>query len=164
MKGTPFILLGVGGSIGFVAGNIFLATKVMESEKMRSALADIISDKVSKLIFDEQKIKHPTKISYRDYYNSRNRSKVNYREYRNPRSTENLMFENKEDAESALDKAREIIELYGVISIADYYDCAGVSSGNYQHCHYGWTDLDTATVERASDAYTIKMPTAIKND
>ena len=109
---------------------------------MRSALADIISDKVSKL----------------------NRSKVNYCEYRNPRSTENLMFENKEDAESALDKTREIIELYGVVSIADYYDCAGVSSGNYQHCHYGWTDLDTATVERASDAYTIKMPTAIKID
>lgn len=162
MKGTTaVILLGVGGSIGFVAGNVFIATKVIESETLRHALTDIIAEKISKTIFGETKNKRPTKVSYSDYY----------RTYRSPRYTnkppvykyvaETFIFDTRGDAEKFLSDMEEIINTYGCVSVTDYYELVGFNSKSFTESKFGWTTLKSATVFRVNGGYTIKLPLAI---
>lgn len=160
MKGTSIILLGVGGSVGFVAGNIFLATKVVQSEKMRAALSDIIADKVSTIIIGESKPKRPIKVSYRDYYNKQSRNRSNNNKYK----AEELIFASRADAEEVLSKMKDIVQEYGIVSISDYYEMAGFTSTDYIDACFQWDDLENVSIERVREGYIIKLPLASRHN
>ena len=57
----------------------------------------------------------------------------------------------------------EIIDTYGIVTIADFYDLAGVT-GDYTTNNYGWTNIRNAEVVRVRDGYIIKMPKAMPID
>ena len=57
----------------------------------------------------------------------------------------------------------ELIEHYGIVSVADLYDLVGIT-GSYTDNKYGWTDIRTAQVVRVRDGYKIKLPRAIPLD
>jgi hypothetical protein len=62
-----------------------------------------------------------------------------------------------QNAEDVLARMREDIAAYGMVSVNDYYDYAGVqgdSTGN----NWGWTDLRKARVEWAGEYYVIRFP------
>ena len=54
----------------------------------------------------------------------------------------------------------DLIETYGLVSVADFYDLVGVT-GDYTDNKYGWTDLRNANVIRVRDGYMIKLPRAL---
>ena len=58
----------------------------------------------------------------------------------------------------------DIIERYGFVKVADYYDLAGVSIDNHCTNNYGWTDLRTASISRVRDRYVINLPKALPID
>lgn len=101
-----------------------------------------------------------SKVSYRSYYdnpdsrgssNSRARSVYEY---------DDIIFNSRGEAEEVLDRMDELVDLYGNVSVAEFYDLAGVSS-EYTSNKYGWTDIHTAKVVRVSgDGYMIKLPRA----
>jgi hypothetical protein len=53
---------------------------------------------------------------------------------------------------------KEIIVNYGCVSIADYYDLAGLPSNVYTNTKYGWLDLKDAKVIDSMDGYKISLP------
>ena len=53
----------------------------------------------------------------------------------------------------------DILEKYGMVSVADLYDLVGVT-GNYTDNKYGWTNLSNAEIVRVRDGYQIKLPRA----
>lgn len=166
MNSKNIILFGVGGSIGFVAGNLFLAGKVIESEKMRKALSDIICEKVDKLIFNDKASRtNGYRVSYRNYSENRNDSnRVSYRDY-NPKRhvTEEIIFDSKKDAEDILAKMNEFIDTYGFVTIADYYELCSIEKSTFRDNQYGWTNLDEMEVAHCRNGYFIKMPAAVRN-
>ena len=78
-----------------------------------------------------------------------------------PRQTrldyEDIVFETRGDAESILSMMKELIERYKVVTVADLYDLADISTDNYMSNKRGWIDLRNAEVVRIRDGYVIKL-------
>lgn len=106
--------------------------------------------------------------------NNSTASKISYRRISEGRYSENqyeprtrmgydyddIILDNRGEAEEVLSRMDELISVYGLASVADFYDLVGVS-GNYTDNKYGWTDIRNATVVRVRDGYVIKFPKAL---
>ena len=68
-----------------------------------------------------------------------------------------VVLEDRVDAETVLDTLRDILDRYKRVSAADLYDAVGVSCP-YTYNSIGWTSLDTAKVERINNGYLIDLP------
>jgi len=60
----------------------------------------------------------------------------------------NFEFDSEIDAVKFLDRMKEIVYRYGIITVSDMYDLAGKVTDNYQATKYGWVDLNSAYPER----------------
>lgn len=105
-----------------------------------------------------------SKVSYRSYYereNDRRRDTSNNR-VRSGFDYDTITFESRGDAEAVLSTLDAMLDQYEIVSVADYYDAANISTDNYMVNRYGWTNLSTARVERNRDGeYYIKLPRAM---
>ena len=77
--------------------------------------------------------------------------------------SDDIIFDNRGEAEIVLSRMDELIDTYGIVTIADLYDLAGVT-GDYTTNNYGWTNIRSAEVVRVRDGYIIKMPKAMPID
>ena len=50
----------------------------------------------------------------------------------------------------------ELIETYGMVSVADLYDLVGITC-NYTDNKYGWTSVRNAEPVRTRDGYVLKL-------
>ena len=73
-----------------------------------------------------------------------------------------VVFEHRRDAETALDGLVEVIARYGFASIADFYDLAGITCRTFSANKYGWTDIRTAKVVRVREGYIIQLPRTVQ--
>lgn len=77
---------------------------------------------------------------------------------------DNLIFETRADAEAVIEQMIDIIERYGVATVADLYDSLEMSHP-YTSNDYGWTSLRNADVIRArGGGYALKLPKALPID
>ena len=126
------------------------------------AVKDIILDAVRAFLGvngnSRGKSSSASKVSYRKYYDDRerrdsgsgNRTRSGY-EY------DDIILDNRGEAEDVLSRMDELIATYGVVSVADFYDLVGIT-GNYTDNKYGWSDIRNASVVRVRDGYMIKLP------
>lgn len=129
------------------------------------AIKDIILDAVKAVLgvngSSRGKGSTASKVSYRKYYDDRER-----RDYSGVTRTrsgyeyDDVIIENRGEAEDVLSRMDELISTYGLVSVADFYDLVGIS-GNYTDNKYGWTDIRSASVVRVRDGYMIKLPKAL---
>lgn len=129
------------------------------------AVKDIILDAVRAFLGvngnSRGKSSSASKVSYRKYYDDRerrdsgsgNRTRSGY-EY------DDIILDNRGEAEDVLSRMDELIATYGVVSVADFYDLVGIT-GNYTDNKYGWSDIRNASVVRVRDGYMIKLPKAL---
>lgn len=78
-------------------------------------------------------------------------------------SFEEVIFENRWEAEEVLDNMVAAIMEYGSVSIADYYEQVNMPS-NFTDNKYGWTNLANAAIERVGGGYLLKLPPTVKLD
>jgi len=71
-----------------------------------------------------------------------------------------IVFDNRGDAEAVLASMDELIDQFGLATIADFYELANVDSPNYTANDYGWRNIKNAQILRCRDGYIIKMPKA----
>lgn len=130
---------------------------------IKKLLYDIVNDGASMLLFgntsSSRKKTIGSNVSYRQFYDS----KV---EDRRPVSSsrfdyEDLIFESRGEAEAALSKMDEVIDVYGTVSVADLYDMCDLTAP-YTSNRYGWSNIQTAEVARLRDGgYVLKLPRAL---
>ena len=72
-------------------------------------------------------------------------------------------FDTRGEAEEVLSRLDELIEMYGLVRVADLYDLVGIT-GDYTDNKYGWKNIRNARVERTRDGYAIKLPRALLID
>ena len=78
-------------------------------------------------------------------------------------SYDNVVLDNRGEAEEVLTRMDELIETYGVVTVADLYDLVGITC-QYTDNKYGWTNIRNASVVRIREGYAIKMPKALPID
>ena len=101
-----------------------------------------------------------TKISYRNFYDQKNGGGYRGSENTKPRNSfdyEDIVFDNRGDAEAVKHEMRAALSKYGVLSVADLYDMVD-QPPPYTSNKYGWTDLSSAEVVRVHGDYMIKLP------
>lgn len=77
-----------------------------------------------------------SKVSYRKYYESNNRREYEASRLRNNYEFDDIILDNRGEAEEVLMRMNELIATYGLVSVADFYDLVGVT-GNYTDNNYG---------------------------
>lgn len=124
-----------------------------------------ISDTIDMMLYGDSRRSsraNASKISYRSYYD---------RSYDDPRSRndsfarsgysfDDIILESRGDAEQVISQMEDLIDTYGMVSVADLYDLIGISC-DYTANKYGWTNVRNAEVVRTRDGYMLKMPKAL---
>lgn len=137
---------------------------------IKKAISDIVTNGIDMMLYGEtgrSKKKSPaSKISYRSYYESDNERRRDYSSVRT-RSTyeyDDIVLDSRGEAESVLATMDELVETYGMVSVADLYEMVGVQ-GSYTDNKYGWTkNIRNASVVRVRDGYLLKLPKALPFD
>lgn len=101
-----------------------------------------------------------TNASYVSY--SRNYDRDNHRDSRTYSRDDytNIVLDDRRDAEEVLVRMDELIDDYGMVSVADLYDIIGMSMVHTDN-KYGWTNIRNATVVSVRDGYLLKLPRAV---
>ena len=135
---------------------------------VKKAISDIVTTGIDMILYGEvgrsKKNGMVSKVSYRNYYDrkdddyrySGSRARAGY-------SQDDVMVDTRGEADEILERMDELLATYGVVSIADLYDLAGLTCA-YTDNKYGWTSLRNAEVRRVRDKYIIKMPKAMPID
>ena len=133
---------------------------------IKKAISDIVTDGIDIILYGESRGKRgrstAEKISYRSYYDrndSHRRPVASYNDY----SYDSIILSSRGEAEEVLARMDELMDTYGLVSVADLKDLVGIN-GNYTDNKYGWTSIKSAEVVRVRDGYTIKMPRAVPID
>lgn len=133
---------------------------------MKKAVSDVVTNGIDMILYGEtgrnrKNSGRASKVSYRDYYkrdddrrsSERSRIQTGY-------DYDDIVLDNRGEAEDVLSRMDELIDTYGIVSVADLYDLVGIS-GNYTDNKYGWTDIRSARVVPVRDGYLIKLPRAL---
>ena len=138
---------------------------------LKKAISDVVTNGIDILLYGESRGRNrqdrstADRVSYRNYYNgnsydSSNKSNIaklnNY-------SYDDIILNNRGEAEDVLLRMDELMDQYGLVRIADLYDLVGIT-GNYTDNKYGWTNIRNAEIVRVRDGYMIKMPRAVPID
>ena len=70
------------------------------------------------------------------------------------------MLESRGEAEEVITRMDELIETYGVVSVADLYDLVGKTC-EYTDNKYGWTNVRNAEPIRVRDGWMLRLPKAL---
>ncbi|MCI8992248.1 MAG: hypothetical protein HFG80_05895 [Eubacterium sp.] len=132
---------------------------------LKKAISDIVTNGIDMILYGEtgrtKKSGTASKVSYRSYYDRQDER----RDYGSIRTRtgydyDDIVLDNRGEAEEVLSRMDELISTYGLVSVADFYDLVGVT-GNYTDNKYGWTNIRSASVVRVRDGYMIKLPRAL---
>lgn len=134
---------------------------------IKKAISDIVTNGIDMLLYGETgRSRHKTNasvVSYRNYYDSRREERYSSSRTRTGYSYDDVVLETRGEAEDVLSRMDELIDTYGVVSVADLYDLVGISC-NYTDNKYGWTNLRNAEPVRVRDGYMLKLPKALPID
>lgn len=136
----------------------------------KKAISDIIKNGIDMLLYGSTGRSRDSiagKISYSGYYNGdrrdSDRRQLSNTQGRTRYSYDDIFFDTRGEAEEVLSRMDELIEMYGLVRVADLYDLVGIT-GDYTDNKYGWKNIRNARVERTRDGYAIKLPRALLID
>lgn len=157
----------------FIAEDVHNVKEYIVQEVLLPAAKKVISEMVTSgidmLLYGESKYKNrsrnESRVSYTKYYD-RERER-DYDRGTRTRSRgydyEDIVLDTRREAEEVLDRMQDLIDSYGMVSVADLYDLVGIN-GNYTDNKYGWTHLRSGDVQRVRDGYLLKLPKALPFD
>lgn len=128
---------------------------------IKKTLSDIITNSVDMLLFggkntaSNRNTMPGQRVSYRSYYD-KGSANQQY-QYRSQYNYDEIILDNRGDADAVINEMNDIIRRYGFVRVADLYDLVGIT-GSYTDNNYGWTDLRYADVIRQRDGYLLKFP------
>nr|DAH40963.1 MAG TPA: hypothetical protein [Bacteriophage sp.] len=115
--------------------------------------------------------KKRNKVSYEDYYSSllpKYHNKVSYKDHYSKGSRtcdfdiDQVSFGSRKEAANVLDSLADILDQYGTVTVADFYDETGLKDPCDSDTRYGWKDIDDAYVVKVRSGWSISLPDPIK--
>jgi len=68
-----------------------------------------------------------------------------------------VVFTDRAEADLVLERLMDLIDAYGVATVADFYDLAGISTDHPDH-NWGWERLGSAAIRRTRAGYILDLP------
>ena len=135
---------------------------------IKKAVSDIVTNGIDMILYGGTKPGNKSSgSSYVSYnrFSDRNDPTHNYTNNRTRTgySYDDVLIDSRGEAEEVLERMGELIDTYGVVTVADMYDLVGITC-NYTDNKYGWTNIRNASIERVRDGYMLKMPKALPID
>ena len=131
---------------------------------VKNAISNAITGGIDMLLFGERRSDSLRSRDSRGYtsYSSRSTSRSDSSRQGYKRSSlfelDDILLPTKIDATSVIDSMFNILDEYGVVSVADYYALVGEPS-NYQMNAWGWENLNNVYTQRTrSGEYKIILP------
>ena len=136
----------------------------------KKLISDIVTDGIDIILYGgTNKGKKRGNIDYVSYNKFAGGGRDDNRDFnaykaRTGYSYDDIKLESRGEAEAVLRHMGDLIETYGVVSVADLYDLVG-ESHNYTDNKYGWTNLRNAEPVRArGGGYLLSLPKALPID
>lgn len=134
---------------------------------IKKAVFDIVTNGVDMLLYGGSKggRRNNSDVPYVSYSNGgrRERREDSDRNRRRGYDPDVIVFKTRREAEEVVDSMNDMLDRYGIVSVADFYQLANVSS-EYTDNDYGWTSIGNPEIVRERDGgYVIKLrrPTPI---
>lgn len=160
----------------FVAGSAKTAVSYAIWEVLLPAAKDtvveVITQGVEKLFFGESRRSRGTTtpqsgptgyVSYNRYAMQNRMSspqRVMSRQARARHDFDEIVMEDRTEAEEVIDRLYEVISRYESATVADLYQLVGLPSSHTDY-KWGWTDIRGAGVSRSRDGYILDLPEPI---
>ena len=137
---------------------------------IKKAIYDIITNGIDMFLYGgsgKGRNNQPgAKVSYRNYYEQKNNG--GYRASDNVRQSnafdyDDIVFNNRGEAEAALQQMKDIVARYGIVTVNDLYEMTPLSAP-YTSQKYGWMDVSNVDIVRVRDGYILKLPRAVPID
>ena len=136
--------------------------------EIRDALYNLVMNGLDMMLYDGKRMRKSSSNTMRVNYSAKYNNQTSIPESSNssPRTKSGLnfddvVFDDRMDAEEVLNQMLNIIEQYDSVSVADFCELAGIP-GEYTDSKYGWTSLGVAEVKRISGGgYVLKLPRVI---
>lgn len=142
----------------------------------KSTFSDIVTNSIDMALYGEDRGRRSyggsrlkrdrdrTYVSYGSMYD-RSRNPRTPRDVERPqiRRTNNrhhfdeIILETRSDAEEVLSTLIELVDLYGISTVGDFYEAVGLG-GEYTDRRYGWYTLDTSTVIPVRGGFILNLP------
>ena len=71
-------------------------------------------------------------------------------------------FASRKEAANVLNSIADILDQYGTVTVADFYDETGLKVPCDSDTRYGWRDIDDAYVVKVHSGWSISLPDPIK--
>lgn len=143
-----------------VKSYIFMDVLIPAAKK---AISDIVRDGIDMILYGNTHRRSSSSgasyVSYRSYSDRDRRDDRRESRTRTGYSYDDIVLEDRGEAEEVIERMTELIDTYDVVSVADLYDLVG-KPGNYTDNKYGWTNLRNAEPIRVRDGYLLKLPKA----
>ena len=131
---------------------------------LKNAVSDMVTDGINMVLFGDSKRSSGTsrRAGYYSYDTRYNETRDNYAR-RSTRSSgyefDDIIITTRGEAEAVLNQMRGILEQFGVVRVADFYELVG-EEADYTDNKYGWSGLRTADVAHVRDGYILRLPKA----
>lgn len=131
----------------------------------KNLVSDMVSQGIERILFGESAPRgrsgsSGSRVSYGSYSrpgmapgNSRPASSRNRRYH----DFSDIELESRDEALLVLDRLADLIEEYGLATVADLYDLCGIST-EYTDENWGWTSARNMSVIRSRHGYMLQLP------
>lgn len=134
---------------------------------IKKAIYDVVTNGIDMFLYGgtgkgKSSSSSGSKVSYRNYYERKDGGGYRGSESnmsRNGFDYEDIVFNNRGEAEAAKQEMSHVISRYGVVTVADLYDM-GDRTAPYTSNKYGWRDVSNVEIQRVRDGYILKLPKA----
>jgi len=111
--------------------------------------------------------KNRSVVSYGNFYRRGDRHDERDRQPSRSRGRfdlDSILFRRGDEAAEVLDGLCDLLEEYEQVTVADFYDLAGVEGGTWADQKWGWDNLSKAHCTHTRGGYTIVLPRPIELD
>lgn len=130
---------------------------------VKKAISDIVRDGIDMILYGESKGHNSSSSSYVSYRDYSRRDEDRFRDRDRDRrgyNHDDIVLESRGEAEEVITRMDELIETYGVVSVADLYDLVGKTC-EYTDNKYGWKNVRNAEPIRVRDGWMLRLPKAL---
>lgn len=140
----------------------------------KSTIQEMITSGIEMLLYGESRPRSRKKddrgfgrVSYSSFFDTRRSDRRDDSERVRPRGrsrVDQLLFENGRECADVLESLENMLEEYETVSVADYYELAGVPGNGFIDNKWGWENLKKAYCKTVRGGFTIIFPEPIELD